>query len=211
MAKKPFIPFLYVVKGEDGKFIEKYHGLDLSLDQLPRDEGGNLLMWPLETNSETPEGFSADLHSLVKVYTEYPEKVVRTIALEDRPDGVVRGGLVEKVSILAERLIEEGVYIPNLSSNFRCDEKSIARLSGLLRGLEGEEAVGSVEPFRFTTKAGAVVEVTGSAVILPLFEAANAHIRNILSRSTALVTAINAMDHAQLWAVDIEDPVHWSD
>jgi len=113
-----------------------------------------------------------------------------------------------EISVEAERRKDAGTLINGIQ--FRCDDKSLTRLQGMVKRAANAENAG--EPFsqKFRTSAGVTVTITTLAQAQAIENAAGDFAGFILSRSAELQESVAAMSAAQRATFNPADNAHWS-
>lgn len=104
----------------------------------------------------------------------------------------------------AERRISLGVLLEGI--RFRCDDRSIVRLHGLLVATERMESKGRQVAVQFKTEAGQTVLIGSSAEVGDLFDCVTDHVAAVLASSSTLQDKLEGMTKTELQSVRV---VNW--
>jgi len=102
------------------------------------------------------------------------------------------------VSDFAEALISQGTLIGGVQ--FRCDDKSMARIHGMARKAQRKEEASEAVNFPFKTAAGIDVTITSAAQAWGIFDAASDYVAAVIEASASLQDTLPA---------DFADASYW--
>ncbi len=106
--------------------------------------------------------------------------------------------LIEGIKAEAERRIDAGLLIGG--NVFRCDEKSVGRITGLAQHAQRLEDASQSVSIAFKTDAGVDISITSAAQAWAIFDAVSAYLAAVLAASAVL------QDDPP---VDYTDDSHW--